>query len=34
MNFPEEIKKIRERALLRLMEFAEVVGIAFSTVNR
>jgi DNA-binding protein len=34
MNFPEEIKKIRERALLTQMEFAEVVGVAFSTINR
>lgn len=34
MGFPEEIKKLRERALLTQMEFAEIVGVAFSTVNR
>ena len=34
MNFPEEIKKLRERALLTQTEFAEIVGVAFSTVNR
>lgn len=34
INFPEEIKKLRERALLTQMEFAETVGVAFSTVNR
>ena len=31
MNFPEEIKKLRECALLTQME---IVGVAFSTVNR
>lgn len=34
MNFPEEIKKLRERALLTQREFAEIVDVAFSTVNR
>lgn len=34
MNFPEEIKKLRERALLTQTEFAGIVGVAFSTVNR
>ena len=34
MNFPEEIKKLRERALLMQTEFAGSVGVAFSTVNR
>lgn len=34
MNFPEEIKKVRERALLTQTEFAKIVGVAFSTVNR
>ena len=34
MNFPEEIKKLRECALLTQMEFSEIDGVAFSTVNR
>lgn len=34
MGFPEEIKKLRERALLTQVEFAEIVGIVFLTVNR
>lgn len=34
MNFPEKIKKLRKRALLTQTEFAEIVGVAFSTVNR
>lgn len=34
MNFPEEIKKLSERALLTQSQFAEIVGVAFSTVNR
>lgn len=34
MYFPEEIKKLRERALLTQTEFAEIVGVVFSTVNR
>lgn len=34
MKFPKEIKKLRERGLLTQMEFAEMVGVTFSTVNR
>lgn len=34
MKFPGEIKKLRERGLLTQMEFAEIVGVTFSTVNR
>ena len=34
MNFPEEIKKLRKRALLTQTDVAEIVGVAFSTVNR
>lgn len=34
MKFPKEIKKLRERGLLTQMEFAEIVGVTFSTVNR
>lgn len=34
MNFPDEIKKLRERALLTQTEFAKIVGVAYSTVNR
>lgn len=34
MNFPEEIKKIRQRFFLSQDEFAKEIGVAFSTVNR
>ena len=34
MNLPNEIKKLRERALLTQTEFADIVGVVFSTVNR
>lgn len=34
MNFPEEIKKIRQRSFLSQDEFAKEIGVAFSTVNR
>ena len=34
MSFPEEIKKLKERTLLTQNEFAKIVGVAFSTVNR
>lgn len=34
MNFPEEIKKIRQRSFLTQQEFAKKIGVAFSTVNR
>lgn len=34
MNFPEEIKKIRQRCFLTQSDFAKDVQVAFSTVNR
>ena len=34
MNFPEEIKNIRQRSFLSQDEFAKEIGVAFSTVNR
>lgn len=34
MGFLEEIKKLRERTLLTQVEFAEIVGVIFLTVNR
>lgn len=34
MEFPEEIKRIRQRSFLTQQEFANVIGVAFSTVNR
>ena len=34
MGFPEEIKRIRQRSFLTQQEFAKVIGVAFSTVNR
>lgn len=34
MNFPEEIKKIRQRSFLTQQNFAKKIGVAFSTVNR
>ena len=34
MNFPDEIRKIRQRSLLSQDEFAKEIGVAFSTVNR
>ena len=34
MSFPEEIKKLKERTLFTQNEFAKIVGVAFSTVNR
>ncbi len=34
MNFPEEIKKIRQRSFLTQQEFAKKIGVAFSSVNR
>ena len=33
MNFPEEIKKIRQRSFLTQQDFAKKIGVAFSTVN-
>jgi len=34
MGFPKEIKRIRQRSFLTQQEFANVIGVAFSTVNR
>ena len=34
MNFPEEIKRIRQRSFLTQQDFAKRIGVAFSTVNR
>ena len=33
MGFPKEIKRIRQRSFLTQQEFANVIGVAFSTVN-
>lgn len=34
MDFPKEIKRIRQRLFLTQQEFANVIGVSFSTVNR
>lgn len=34
MNFPEEIKKLRQRLFITQEDFAKEIGVAFSTVNR
>ena len=34
MDFPKEIKRIRQRTFLTQQEFANALGVAFSTVNR
>lgn len=34
MGFPKEIKRIRQRSFLTQQEFAKVIGLVFSTVNR
>lgn len=34
MGFPEEIKRIRQRCFLTQEEFAKVINVAFTTVNR
>lgn len=34
MDFPKEIKRIRQRSFLTQQEFAKIIGVAFSTVNR
>lgn len=34
MDFPEEIKRLRQRSFLTQQDFAEKIGVAFSTVNR
>ncbi|NLC73983.1 MAG: helix-turn-helix transcriptional regulator [Clostridiales bacterium] len=34
MNFPGEIKKIRQSLFMTQEDFAKEIGVAFSTVNR
>ena len=34
IGFTQEIKRIRQRLFLSQKEFADVIGVAFSTVNR
>lgn len=34
MSFPEEIRRLRQRLFLTQQDFAEKIGVAFSTVNR
>lgn len=34
MSFPEMIKRIRQRSFLTQQNFADKIGVAFSTVNR
>ena len=34
MDFPKEIKRLRQRSFLTQQEFANVIGVSFSTVNR
>lgn len=34
MNFPQEIKRLRQRCLLTQQAFDEEIQVAFSTVNR
>lgn len=34
MSFPEEIKRIRQRSFLTQQDFADKIGVEFSTVNR
>lgn len=34
MNFPEEIKKLRQRLFITQEDFAKEIDVAFSTVNR
>lgn len=34
MNFPEEIRKIRQRLFMTQEDFAKEIGVVFSTVNR
>lgn len=34
MSFPEEIRRLRQRSFLTQQDFAEKIGVAFSTVNR
>lgn len=34
MRFPKEVKRIRQRSFLTQQDFADKIGVAFSTVNR
>lgn len=34
MSFSEEIKRIRQRSFLTQQDFADKIGVVFSTVNR
>lgn len=34
MNFSEDIKKIRRKSLLTQEEFAKILGVSFTTINR
>lgn len=34
MEFPKEIKRIRQRLFLTQKEFADIIGVVFCTVNR
>ena len=34
MEFPEEIKRIRQRCFLTQQDFAKEINVSFSTVNR
>ena len=34
MDFHKEIKRLRQRSFLTQQEFANVIGVSFSTVNR
>lgn len=34
MNFPEEIRKIRQYLFMTQEDFAKEIGVAFSTVNK
>ncbi|CZE45798.1 helix-turn-helix domain-containing protein [Campylobacter geochelonis] len=34
MNFPEEIKRVRQHLFITQEDFAKEIGVAFSTVNR
>ncbi len=34
MNFPQEIKRLRQRCLLTQQAFAKEIQVAYSTVNR
>jgi DNA-binding transcriptional regulator YiaG len=34
VNFPQKVKLLREKLILSQMEFADLIGVSFSTVNR